>query len=98
MVCPVSVQIARDECISLISDVTKEMWGIRPRYNYATMTLAELVELQRETLEAYDYYVEDGDDLVCTPDPWEDAYTQEEAEWLAVCPDQWDEIYEKNGW
>ena len=98
MTCPVSVQIARDECISLISDLTKEIWGCRPRYDYASMSLETLAVMAEEVVDAHGHYFDEEFDASSAFDGF-DAEAQAEAdEWAAVCPDIFDELCEIRGW
>jgi len=97
MTCPVSVQIARDECISFISDLTKEIYGFRPRYDWASIPLETLAVMVEELIAYNDYYAEDSYNDFCFDDF--DAEAQAEAdEWAAVCPDEFDELCEIRGW
>jgi hypothetical protein len=97
MCCPVSVSIARDECISFISDLTKEIYGCRPRYNWSEISLETLAVMVDEVISAHEYHVEDSYNDFCFEEF--DAKAQAEAdEWAAVCPDEFDELCELRGW
>jgi len=90
-----SVQLARDEMINIISDVTKDIYGFRVRYDYSSMTLSELSELCDETIAAADIYFDEKDYGF---DDCFEAEAADAAEWNEIKPDQWDELCEVRGW
>jgi len=93
-----SVQADRDECISFISDLTKEIYGFRPRYEWASIPLETLAVMVEEVIAAHEYSMEDQQDWNMEIERFENAADLEREDWASVCPDEFDELCEIRGW
>ena len=85
----------RDMVISMISDDSKDMYGFRPRYNYAAMTLVELWNLHRSIRKESHYWVDESNAAF---EYWEEVDRREAEQrnvMYDVAPDHWDHVADR---
>ena len=87
----------RDVLVNNISDTYKDIYGVRPRWNFAEMTL---LHLWQESKYLYSYLCEILRDRYYEEmekewAEWDRLYEREECAWLEVCPNEWDEIADR---
>lgn len=91
----------RDELYSTISDLSKDVWGFRHRFNYLDMPINQLRDIYKSWLLDHSRYMQEEYDAEYTDAvlDYEDYkyWTEVQLGELAT-PDEWDDLYNTRGW